>query len=91
MVESWEFTARKARQTTNDAPARKLRETRKEICRNIETKAILGESTFVIDFLYYDVSCPEDWSYIFNWLIELGYEVQDYSGRKISQCFVVHW
>lgn len=86
-----ELTAEKARKITNEAPLRKLQAAKEKICKNITGMAYIGESHYVIDFCYYDVSCPEDWCYIYNWLKDLGYTVEDNSTSKLGPNFVVRW
>ena len=89
--ESWEIFAGTARKIADTAPLRKLHKTKKQICEQIISYAHEGQRQAIIDFFYYEVSCPEDWCNIFNWLKELGYTVEDYSGRKLNPCFIVKW
>ena len=86
-----ELTAEAAREITNKAPLRKLQAVKENISQDIACAAYQGESHYFIDFCYYEVSCPEDWCYIFNWLKDLGYTVEDNSGRKINPNFVARW
>ncbi len=90
-MEKWEVNATKARRITNEAPMRKLRTTKETICKDISCAAYLGKSSYVIDFCYYEVSCLEDWTNIYNWLLKLGYTVGDGSGYKPNPHFTVKW
>lgn len=85
------LTAEKAREITNGAPLRKLQVAKEKICKGISGAAYLGESYYLISFCYYEVSCPEDWCYIYNWLKDLGYTVEDNSGSKLNPNFVARW
>lgn len=89
--ETWEIYASMARNIADSAPMRKLKKTKKQICEEIISYAHEGQRQVIIDFCYYEVSCPEDWCNIFNWLKKLGYTVEDYSGRKMNPCFIVKW
>ena len=91
MAESWEVSARKARQLTNDSGLRKLRNAQKQICEKIKKEAMNGGDTCCIDFRFYDVSMPEDWAYIYNWLNQLGYDINDRSKERKDACFIVQW
>ena len=91
MTKLCELSAEKAREITDGAPMRKLKEVKETICRDIYCEAYNGKSYYVIKMEYYEVSCPEDWCYIFNWLKDLGYTVEDNSGRKLTPNFVVGW
>lgn len=91
MTKLCELSAEKAREITDGAPMRKLQTAQKNICRDISCAAYQGESYCLIDFCYYEVSCLEDWCYIYNWLKNLGYTVKDNSGHKIKPNFVVEW
>lgn len=86
-----ELSAEKAREITNEAPMRKLQAAKEKICKEISCAAYRGKSYCFIDLCYYEVSCPEDWCYIYNWLKNLGYTVEDNSGRKIGPNFVARW
>ena len=86
-----ELSAEKAREITNGAPLRKLQAAKENICKDISCAAYQGESHYLIDFCYYEVSCLEDWCYIYNWLLGLGYKVQDNSTKKLTPNFTVYW
>ena len=89
--ESWEIFAGTARNIANSAPLRKLKETKEQICQEILEAAYMGKRETVIVLCYYELSCLEDWCNIFNWLKELGYIVEDYSGQKLNPRFIVKW
>lgn len=91
MAETWEIRASTARNIANNAPLRKLKKAKKQICEEIITAARCGDRNVIILFEYYEVSCLEDWCNIYNWLKKLGYEVEDNSGRKMKPCFIIHW
>lgn len=91
MATLYELSAKKAREMTNEAPMRKLQDVKEDICKDIARAAYQGESHYFIDFCYYEVSCPEDWCYIYNWLKDLGYTVEDNSGSKLNPNFVARW
>lgn len=90
MTERWEISAEMARNITDESPTQKLIEAKKKIMREIEVYAKRGNTDMAILMEYYDVSCPEDWSNIYNWLLNLGYEVKDNSG-KLNPALYVKW
>ena len=71
-----ELSAKAAREITNEARSRKLKEIKETICQDIYLTASQGKSYYFIDFRHYGVSCLEDWRYIYNWLKDLGYTVE---------------
>lgn len=85
------LSAKTAREIANGASMRKLQAAKENICKDISHAAYQGETHYFIDFCYYEVSCPEDWCYIYNWLKDLGYKVQDNSAKKLAPNFVVCW
>ena len=89
--EEWEVSADAARCISNSAPLRKLNDAKKRICEEISKNAFLGRRDCLIDFDYYEVSCPEDWCNIYGWLLRLGYKVQDNSAKKLNPNFIVYW
>ena len=78
-MDDWIFTAEDARTATFNSSLRKLEATKKGICSEIKQVAMEGRRDFVIYMEYYETSCLEDWSNIYNWLVKLGYEVKDNS------------
>lgn len=91
MTKLCELSAKKAREITNGAPLRKLQAAKENICNDIYCAAYQGENHYFLDFCYYEVSCPEDWCNIFNWLKDLGYTVEDNSAKKITPNFTIYW
>lgn len=90
-MEKWEVNATKARKITNEAPMRKLRAVKETICKEISCTAYQGKNHYLVDFRYYEVSCPEDWCNIYNWLKDLGYTVEDNSRQKMNPNFFISW
>ena len=89
MKKNWiNISASEAREITNDASRRKLDETKDEISERIYCAAYLGKDYLRIDFEYYEVSCLEDWCNIYNWLLNLGYTIEDKSKKRY---FIVTW
>jgi len=91
MAEKWEIRASMAKDIAESAPMRKLNDAKKKIMEEIKFCARDGKRSYVIDFSYYDVSCLEDWSNIYNWLLKLGYKIDDNSASKIYPNFVAKW
>lgn len=90
-MENWEVSASEAKRITESAPIVKLNRAKERIMQEIKKNAMNGNNDIVIYLDYYDVSCLEDWSNIYNWLLNLGYEIQDNSGSKFKPTFWVKW
>ena len=90
-MKQWELTAETAKSITNEAPLRKLNTTKKQIMETIHDKAQDGRNHALIHMEYYNVSCLEDWNNIYNWLLKLGYNVEDNSSNKFNPNFHVRW
>ena len=91
MSESWEISASEARKIVEKSPIQKLMNAKKNIMNEINILAQRGDTSYLIQFDYYEVSCLEDWCNIYNWLRHLGYTVEDNSKNKWSPNFYVKW
>lgn len=90
-MNDWELTAKDAKEITEKAPLRKLEVAKKQIMQKIRSYAQDGRNYTVIQMEYYDVSCPEDWCNIYNWLLKLGYNVEDNSRSRFNPNFYLKW
>jgi len=87
----WKLFAEDARKITEGASLRKLEAAKKRIMQEIRIYAQNGENYAIVYMEYYDVSCLEDWCNIYNWLLKLGYDVEDNSSHKFNPNFYVKW
>jgi hypothetical protein len=87
-MEKWEVNATKARKITKESPIRKLEQTKREICEEILLRAQNGESETVLFTNRFDVAMLEDWCNIYNWLLKLGYEIED---ETLNGIMIIKW
>ena len=76
-MEKWEVNATKARRVTKESPIRKLEQAKREICEEILSHAQDGKSEMILSMNRFDIAMFEDWNNIYNWLLKLGYEIED--------------
>ena len=87
-MEKWEVNAIKARKITKESPIRKLEQTKREICEEILLRAQNGENEAVLFTNRFDVAMLEDWCNIYNWLLKLGYEIED---ETLNKYLIIKW
>lgn len=76
-MEKWEVNATKARRVTKESPIRKLEQAKREICEEILSHAQDGKNEMILSMNHFDIAMFEDWNNIYNWLLKLGYEIED--------------
>ena len=87
-MEKWEINATKAQRLTKEAPMRKLEQIKRTIAANITACAQDGQNKMVIYMADHTINMLEDWCYLYNWLLKLGFEVDDHSKEGH---FIVRW
>ena len=83
-----DFSAEEARVLASGAERRKFEETKRKICEAIWAKAYEGQHYYTLEWEYYPISRLEDWCCIYNWLLGLGYRVED---RSKKEYYIVKW
>lgn len=87
-MEAWETSAKEARTYADAAPLRRLNEIKREIMNDIEGMSEDGEYCIAILMSDYPPINLENWTNIYNWLLKLGYQVED---KSLNGHFIVRW
>ena len=87
-MEKWEVSATKARRVAKESPIRKLEQAKREICEEILVCAQNGKNEMILFMNRFDVATLEDWCNIYNWLLKLGYEIED---ETLNEKMIVRW
>lgn len=87
-MEKWEVNATKARRITKESPIRKLEQAKREICEEIFLCAQNGKNEMILFMNRFDVAMLEDWCNIYNWLLKLGYEIED---ETPNEKMIIKW
>ena len=87
-MEKWEVNATKARRIAKESPIRKLEQAKREICEEILACAQNGKNETVLFTNRFDIAMLEDWCNIYNWLLKLGYEVED---ETSNEKMIIKW
>lgn len=87
-MEKWEVSATKAHRIAKESPIRKLRQAKREICEEILSHAQNGANEMTLSMNNFDVAMLEDWCNIYNWLLKLGYEIED---ETSNEKMIIKW
>ena len=87
-MEKWEVNATKARRIAKESPIRKLEQAKREICDEILLCAQNGKNEMTLSMNRFDVAMLEDWCNIYNWLLKLGYEIED---ETSNEKMIIKW
>lgn len=87
-MEKWEVSATKARRIAKESPIRKLEQAKREICEEILLCAQNGKNEMTLSMNHFDVAMLEDWCNIYNWLLKLGYEIED---ETSNEKMIIKW
>jgi len=81
-------TAEDLRELAQEIHVRDLECTKTEIMDRMLDCAVKGGKFVLVDFKDYPVSMLEGWTNIYNWLLKLGYRVED---RSLDGFYIVFW
>lgn len=87
-MEKWEINATKAHRIAKESPIRKLEQTKREIYEEILFCTQNGKNEMILFMNHFNVAMPEDWCNIYNWLLKLGYEIED---ETSNEKMIIKW